>query len=292
MKNKYIFTVIIALVVIISSCGKDDELDSKFNCSAGTNAITFNHNGQIREYLLYKPENLPANAPLVFVLHGSTQNAEYFYNNIGFNQVADTAKFAVCYPQGIDCFWLKDELNTTDVSFLKDLAQFLQTEHNLSVEKTFSTGFSAGGAMSYLLALEANDIFKAVAPVAGGINDVVWDSKNPQTAIPVFTIHGTDDQIVPINGINGGGKGGVQPAQTVVDYFKTLNNCTETNTIQFTTKTTATYYVNGTNNNEVWYYKISGQDHIFPGDTDPIAMPYDKSGFNGAKEIWRFFSKW
>lgn len=284
MKNKFVL-ILIACVTVFTSCNKETDDDKQSSCSAGANAITFNNNGEEREYLLYKPTNLPINAPLVFVLHGSSQQAEQLYNNFGFNQVADTAKFAVCYPQGMDCFWQEDDINSSDIGFLKSLAQFLQLEHNLSVNKTFATGFSAGGGMSYLLALEANDVFKAIAPVAGGIVDEVWNNKNPQLAIPVFTIHGTADQIVPING---GGKGNLESTQNIVDYFKTFNNCTTTNNVQFTSTTSATYYQNGTNNNEVWYYEISGQDHIFPGEGDVN----DISGFNGAAEIWRFFSRW
>ena len=289
MKNKTFVFLLIAVVTAFSSCKKDVYDDKNSSCSAGVNAITFNHNGQDREYLLYKPENLPANAPLVFVLHGSSQQAEHLYNNFGFNQVADTAKFAICYPQGMDCFWQEDDINSSDIGFLKSLAQFLQAEHNLSVDRTFATGFSAGGGMSYLLALEANDVFKAIAPVAGGIVEEVWNNKNPQLAIPVFTIHGTVDEIVPING---GGKGNIEPVQSVVDYFKTFNNCTTTNTTQFTTTTTANYYQNGVNNNEVWYYRITGQDHVFPGDRDTEVSSSDVSGFNGAAEIWKFFKMW
>jgi len=287
LNNRAILLIIVVLSTALSSCNKNDDMNSC--CSAGENAITYTHTGQDREYLLYLPENLPANAPLVFVLHGSDQQAEHAYNNFGFNQVADTAKFAVCYPQGTDCFWREDDLNSPDINFLKSLAQFLQSEHNLSIDRTFATGFSAGGGMSYLLALEANDVFKAIAPVAGGIVENVWNDKNPQLAIPVFTIHGTADQIVPING---GGKGNLEPVQNVVDYFKTFNNCTTSSTIQFTSSTSATYHLNPTNNNEVWYYRITGQDHIFPGDTDPEVSQQDIAGFNGAAEIWSFFRRW
>jgi len=281
------FVIIVIAINFLSSCRKEE--NNNANCSAGSDAITFNHNGQSREYLLYKPTNLPSNAPLVFVLHGSDQQAEHLYNYFGFNQVADTAKFAVCYPQGSDCYWQEDDINSNDIDFLKSLAQYLQTEHNLSADKTFATGFSAGGGMSYLLGLEANDVFKAIAPVAGGISETVWSDKNPQNPIPVFVIHGTADQIVPING---GGKGNLEAVQSIVNYFKNFNLCSSTTNSQFNTNTIASYHLNGTNNNEVWYYSISGQDHIFPGDSDPGVGSSDISGFHGASEIWRFFRRW
>ena len=59
---------------------------------------TIEHGGQEREYILYKPENLPANAPLLLVLHGRGQTNQEFYE-LGFNDLADKNGFAVAYPQ-------------------------------------------------------------------------------------------------------------------------------------------------------------------------------------------------
>ncbi len=187
----------------------------------------------------------------------------------------------------MDLTWDTKSLNSTDLGFVKALTQYLQAQHTLNPNKTFATGFSMGGAMSNLLALEDHSIFTAVAPVAGYVTSDVWNEKNPQNPIPVFLIHGTDDQVVSIDGFYGG-----PSIDTLANYYAIFNNCTTTDTIQFTTNTIAIYHENGTNDNEVWYYRITGLDHVFPGDTDPKAMPYDNSGFNGAEEIWRFFSKW
>ena len=60
----------------------------------------FKHNGITRDYLLYTPENLSANAPLLVVLHGFTSSAKTIMEYTGFNTLADRYKFAVVYPQG------------------------------------------------------------------------------------------------------------------------------------------------------------------------------------------------
>jgi len=286
MRTRNLLVVIIVLFTIISSCRKD-ELKDKVKDDSLENALIFNYNGQNREYLFYKPADLPANSPLVVVMHGYTESPAKYYDDIGFNQIADTAKFAVCYPKAINLTWDMKNFNSTDLGFVKALTQELQVQHSLNPNKTFATGFSMGGAMSNLLALDENSIFTAVAPVAGYVPAAVWSVKNPQNPIPVFLIHGTDDQVVSIDGFDGG-----PSLETLSNYYATLNNCTTTNTSQFTTNTYATYHENGTNDNEVWYYRITGLDHVFPGDTNPYVMPYDNSGFNGAKEIWRFFRKW
>ncbi|MEI6309400.1 MAG: hypothetical protein WCP58_07150 [bacterium] len=98
--------------------------------------------------------------------------------------------------------------------------------------------------MSYLLALDAPDVFKAAAPVSGNINDHVWQEKNPPTAIPIFHIHGTNDKIVPMSG---DGKDNAPPTQEIIDYWVTANGCTTVEKVALTDHTTAYYYRNGEN---------------------------------------------
>ena len=51
------------------------------------------HNGISRDYILYVPENLPTNAPLVVVSHGYTSSAKTMMAYSGMNKVADAEKF-------------------------------------------------------------------------------------------------------------------------------------------------------------------------------------------------------
>jgi poly(3-hydroxybutyrate) depolymerase len=41
--------------------------------------------GKQREYIFYLPANLPENSPLVFVIHGYTDNAQNMMNTTAFN---------------------------------------------------------------------------------------------------------------------------------------------------------------------------------------------------------------
>tara|TARA_E500000331_G_scaffold329177_1_gene349515 strand:+ start:4924 stop:5976 length:1053 start_codon:yes stop_codon:yes gene_type:complete len=53
-----------------------------------------------RTYKLHVPENLPENAPLLFVLHGMTMTSGWAYGR-GFNELADQHGFVVVYPQSL-----------------------------------------------------------------------------------------------------------------------------------------------------------------------------------------------
>ena len=173
--------------------------------NAQTTFHTFELNGEIREYYLHLPSNIVDDAPLVFVFHGYSGSASGIMNYSGLNQIADENGFAVCYPQGlIDDWdyafwnvgydWHVDE-TVDDVGFIISLTQYLLAEYSLSTDNIFSTGMSNGGDMSYLLACEASDVFRAIAPVAGCMMTWIYDSCAPVNPLPVFEIHGTDDNV-------------------------------------------------------------------------------------------------
>ena len=90
--------------------------------------------------------------------------------------------------------------NVDDIGFLSSLANFLQSEYNLDPNKTFSCGMSNGGYMSWTLACNAPEVFKAIASVTGTMSGNDWAECNPSSFIPVMQISGTSDNIVPIDG--------------------------------------------------------------------------------------------
>ena len=94
----------------------------------GQQTFTFDHNGIIREYILYLPNDLNENAPLIFVLHGFASSAQTIMTYSGMNGLADANGFAVCYPQGTEdiggtTHWNANLniSNTDDKAFLSEL---------------------------------------------------------------------------------------------------------------------------------------------------------------------------
>ncbi len=255
--------------------------------------FTFDHNGVTREYILYKPSNIPTNAPLVFVLHGYTGNNQGMIR-YGMNDIADKNGFVVCYPQGLPdnngtTHWnAKLKLSSVDdIGFLSELAKHLQSEHNLDPNSTFSCGFSNGGFMSYTLASEAPGIFKAVAPVSGLMSGDTWNEFNSTTPITILHIHGSNDRIVPINGSmsTSGGWGGAPKVDSIISFWAHFNNCKEKDTTLFPPKTTAYYNRNGDNGHEVWYYLVEGMAHEWPTSKT-------NAGIIACEVIWEFFKNY
>lgn len=264
---------------------------------------TFIHQGNERDYIYYEPEDLEENAPLVFVMHGYSGDAENIRNYSNMNEIANEFGFAVCYPRGtVDSsgnrFWnvgydFHPNETVDDVGFLQELAIFLQTENNLSPTKTFATGMSNGGEMSYLLACEASETFAAIASVAGMMLQDIMDSCAPSNLISVFEIHGINDNVNYYNGdpTSSGGWGAYPSIPETIDYWVELNECTDffTEDLPNTNTSDDSYiisdkYTGGINNNEVWLYKIYGGGHDWPG-TQGANMDIDTS-----LEVWKFFN--
>ena len=262
----------------------------------------FSHDGLIREYYLYIPDSLVPDAPLLFVFHGYSGSASGIMDYSGLNQTADENGFVVCFPQGlIDDWdyafwnvgydWHVDE-TVDDVGFSTSLAQYLQTEYNLSTHNTFSTGMSNGGDMSYLLACQASDVFRAVAPVAGCMMTWLYNSCAPLNPIPVFEIHGTDDDVTWWDGAdenNNDGYGPWESVDTTFNFWTQLNSCTEfiIDTLPDIDMSDGSYVVshkntNGLNNNEVWLYEVVNGGHDWPG-------VWGNMDISTSDEIWNFF---
>src|ERR1700722_6332377 len=64
--------------------------------------------GRDPPYRVHKPAGLAAAAPLVVMLHGATGTGLQAENAFGWDQLADSAKFVVAYPDGIGRSWNGD----------------------------------------------------------------------------------------------------------------------------------------------------------------------------------------
>ena len=261
------------------------------SCSACSSAVE--NVPSERTHILYKPANLPINAPLVLALHGYGSNGRNLQWYSGMNEAADTHGFAVAYPYGTTDrggtrHW-NSNLNissTDDVTYLSGLARDLQDEHQLDPQRTFVFGMSNGGYMSYTLACETRNVFRGIASVTGTMSGYDWNNCSPSDPVPVLHIHGVEDRVVPIDGSMsaGGGWGGAPHVDQVVSFWADLNSTTTVDSVFLAPSTYAFYYRNGQNDNEVWYHRINDWGHEWPG-------PQDHTGTIASEVIWEFFSK-
>jgi polyhydroxybutyrate depolymerase len=256
-----------------------------------------------RSYILYAPENLPDGAPLVFMLHGYFGTAASFSMLTGMNEIAENEGFAVCYPQGLEDndfikHWnanLTSLSNVNDVLFLSELALSLQEEHGFSPDCTYSTGYSNGGYMSYTLACEAPEIFRAIGSVGGTMSGTDWTNCSGEgSLVPVVHLHGTSDQIVsyyataqnPVDPWSGS-----PGVEAVVQQWADWNNCDETSTTplpDIDTNDGSTVdlikHTGGDYDYQAWVYRVNGGGHDWFG-------LWGNMDINSSAVMWAFWSQ-
>jgi polyhydroxybutyrate depolymerase len=265
-----------AVVILLAGCSPWPELPSGF--VTGTSLHHVNVGGNDRDYRLYKPAGVPASAPLVVVMHGYSGSAAQAERGYDWDRLADSAKFVVAYPDGLDRAWNVDgegccgrpgRQGVDDVAFISAAVADIAKNVGVDRAKVYATGMSNGAIMSFTLAC-ATDIFAAIGPVAG---TQLNTCRNPRPA-SVIHIHGTADRLVPY----GGGQGfSVINGPSVPDvnaFWRNVDHCgapSATTDGPVTTSTAAC-----ADNRGVVLITVNGGGHEWP----PFAT----------KALWQFFA--
>jgi polyhydroxybutyrate depolymerase len=269
-----------------------------------------------RSYLLHVPKQLTHPAPLVIVMHGYTGSADSIMSYSGMNEVADEEGFVVVYPQGTvdqqgNAFFnvgyeFHADASVDDLQFIRDLVAHLQDELTLNPDKVFATGMSNGADMSYLLACQASDIFRAVAPIAGVMMKETFDTCSPSRPLPLFEVHGTNDEVSLFNGDmeNSGGWGPYPDLPATIAFWVELNGLTlkqssnlPNSAANDTSHIVFDRYWSETQDNEVWFYRVVDGGHHWPGVQfdwwrNPMAWWYFRNAnqdIDTSRVVWSFF---
>ena len=206
---------------------------SLFIGNSASAQMTFEYGGQTRQYFLDSPAELDSGAPLVFVLHGYGGTAWSMRNYSGWGAVAESEGIMVCYPQGSLDMGGSPHWNanlgissTNDLGFLTALAEHLQSMYFLSPECTYSCGMYNGGYMSYSLACNHPETFRAVGSVTGAMSEFDFDNCNPDEVVPIIHFHGTADYVVSYNS-GAGGNWGDESVEEIMDLWTGMMGTTE-----------------------------------------------------------------
>lgn len=303
MTRKKISSILFSFLLLgtLLSCQNKEETEDKKETnptaqeakSSCPECSSFQHDGIERSYILHLPKNLKSNSPLVFMLHGYGSSGEIL-NELGYmNTIADEYGFGVVYPQGTKTpdgarFWDAGltVADVDDIGYVTELAKFLQKEHGFDTSKTFISGTSNGGFMSYKTIIEKPDVFKAAASIIGTMSGETWENRVNAVPVPIMQLSGKMDEVIPITGVVNmeNGMEGAPDMETVMKFWADLNKCTEKEAVQVTDNTTAYLHKNGVNGNEVWYYVVDDLAHD---------VPFGKNGnVNSFQVVWDFFSKY
>lgn len=240
----------------------------------------------VRRMITHVPDNLPYNPPLVISLHGMQQDAAYQRNQTGWDAVADTAKFVVVYPEGLNKAW--DIGGMTDIRFLEVIIDTMYARCHINRNRVYLTGFSMGGMMTYHAMARMGDKIAAFGPVSG----IPVDYREPSGVRPVPFIHthGTADNVVYYNGDPNHAAGGYGSVPEYVKKWAQFDGCSLTPEVikpypcnKPGSAATYTRYAGGKDGTEVVLISIEGKGHWHSNDMASV---------HTTSEIWNFCKRY
>jgi polyhydroxybutyrate depolymerase len=271
--------------------------------SADAQNLDFNHDGLTRQYRIHIPPQVSEPAALILVLHGYGGGNNDMMNNYGWTQLADQEGFVVAFPNGSkdfdnQRFWDVDYdfhqgLDIDDDGFLRELALYLQNEHQLDPDRTFVTGFSNGAEMCFQLACRESETFVATAPIIGMMLDTLFTNCNPTIVRPMLSMNGTADGVTWYGGdmSNAGGWGAYRSIpETMALWAEKMQsqsvNSTSLPDVNQSDGSTVRLdvYTSFLNTLTLKYYLVLGGGHDWPGNSGNMDI-------NATNEVWNFFSE-
>ena len=106
--NSSFFPLVCMAVFLFVGCSETDTVivvdknDGKGSNTANENALTLEHNGLNREYILFVPSTYDSATPLplLFNFHGFGGTASEYMAYADMRTLAENERFIVVYPQG------------------------------------------------------------------------------------------------------------------------------------------------------------------------------------------------
>ncbi len=209
----------------------------RYHGGENTNHFEFMFEGMERSYELYVPNRLRPNPGVLFVLHGGGGDPEKMMGLTygAFDELADRHGFLVVYPAGVENQWNdgreipeskahSEKLN--DTGFLLAIQDRLKKDYGIS--RTYFTGISNGGFMSFRMGCEHPDRVDGIAPVTANLSVYLQDRCNPR-GVPILLMNGTEDPLVPYDGgyveVLGKKRGAIRSTDDSIRRWLTANGC-------------------------------------------------------------------
>lgn len=264
---------------------------------------TFSTTAGSRDYRLYIPTPRSEQpSGLLMMLHGCKQSPVDFAIGTDMNRLAEQHNLIVVYPaqsRGANMQSCWNWFGPTDQhrskgepAILAGLAQQLQQEHGIPVNRTFVAGLSAGAAMAVILGRTYPDVFAAVGAHSGlpykSARDVpsafavmgAGVSGAPSVAarpVPTIVFHGTADSTVHASN-------GQRIAEEAHAGGTEIIDATTVNGRAYTRTTLLSH----TGAALVEHWRIDGLGHAWSGG-NPAGSYTDTSGPDASAEMVRFF---
>jgi polyhydroxybutyrate depolymerase len=275
----------------------------------GDSVHTLVFGGLTRRYRVHVPTSYQPSqpTPLLLSFHGGGGNMDMQANDAYYGLIAksEQAGYVAVFPNGTGtlpggkmgtwnagrcCAHARDE-NVDDVGFVRELLRRLSLQLNVDRARVFASGMSNGAMMSYRLACEMPEAFKAIAAVAGTDNT---QSCTPKLPVSVLHIHAKDDELELFDG--GSGRKSAQVTEFVsvpnsIAKWVALNGCAApAKRVLETPGAYCELYSPCRDQTEIKLCATETGGHSWPGGTKPRGGKPGSSALSATDLMWDFFS--
>lgn len=198
----------------IYGCARDDQsinasvkvTDAYYISEGGpvNQTVSIAVGNKTRSFRLYVPKDCQPGAPFVIAMHGASGSMDDQCPH--FNEIADTAKFVIAYPQGEQIYfpvfggyttgWDASGEDNADAAFLKAIIDNLAENYQIDRRRVYCCGFSNGGMNTYAMANACSDVFAAFASISGFPLNEFHLRHTGKRPVPFLHIHGKADDFV------------------------------------------------------------------------------------------------
>ncbi len=274
--------VILMLFALTNSCKKESNPPDEV--IYGRNDFTLMLNGDSREYIVQIPAGYQTSTPIpvVFMLHGTSQNGEDMYITSGWKEVGESETLITVFPSAWkQCIMDEDgSMKTTtkwnsqpahnwsycpgteprdDIEFLHRIIDELAKKYTIDQKRIYLVGFSNGGQMAAKCSVLLSDQIAAIVESASSFSfDTTF---TPLRKIPVTFQIGNDDH-------GPGNTGPELPLSSMANAIQTpntkLNYISKTNIQTFALNPTYSFAGDTNSIRVAIYHPADNQDaHIF-----------------------------
>jgi hypothetical protein len=129
---------------------------------------------------------------LVVCLHGAGFTGDSYLERWQSRLGEEYILACPTFPQGA---WWTREAGELIFATMRDV----QARYRVDLDRVFLTGMSNGGIGVYLVGSHYATFFAGLAPMAGGLDDVLFPFLQNLRQTPVYLIHGVKDQVMPVD---------------------------------------------------------------------------------------------
>jgi len=149
--------------------------------------------GKKASYALHVPSSYdPTQSyPLILCLHGAGFTGESYLER--WVPRLEDRYILACPTISMGAWWTRFGEDIT-----LEILHSVSAEYHIDSERIFLTGMSNGGIGAWIIGMHHADLFAGIAPMASGIDDVLFPFVENLAHTPVYVIHGEEDQVMPV----------------------------------------------------------------------------------------------